>query len=222
MKNDDTLSGEVQAFIATIDAECRFGNTPEERETNERAQRFIDIIVDDLISSREALTDNKLAIIDKLVQSTPELIADFLDSRFTRDVIDAVPGYVKRIMQLSRLEGAAIPSNVTNGYMREAVRTYVFGLAQASTALSRAALEQALKERLGMQLSGDFIKFQDLLKEARKWNILDDVMEQCARDVANAGDDVMHDRPANLSKALEVLDKLRGLFRHIYSTEGHY
>ncbi|MGO8720799.1 MAG: hypothetical protein ACLQMO_16535 [Acidobacteriaceae bacterium] len=49
-----------------------------------------------------------------------------------------------------------------------------------------------------MQLSGDFIAFQDLLKESRKWNIFDQTMEAVARDVANAGDEVMHEKPPDL------------------------
>lgn len=222
MKKDGNLSDEVQAFIASLDMDWKFGATPEERKQNEEAQKVIDFIVDDLVSSRESLTISKLATIDKLVKSAPELIESFLDDRFTRDAANAVPGYVRRIMQLSRVEGTSTPSRITNGYMQEAVRTYILGLPQASIALSRAALEQAIKEKLGLQLSREFRTFQDLLKEARKWNILDDIMEKCAREVANAGDDVLHDRPADLRKALEVLDKLRGLFRHIYSSEGHY
>jgi hypothetical protein len=150
------------------------------------------------------------------------MIESFLDERFTRNLVEGISGNVSRILRLSRMEALTIPSPTTNGYLREAVRTYVFGLPLASVALSRAALEQSLKEKLGLQSSGDFIKFQDLLKEARKWNILDGIMEKCARDVANAGDDVMHDRPTDLPKALEVLDKLRGVLRHVYSVEGQY
>jgi hypothetical protein len=40
------------------------------------------------------------------------------------------PGYVTRLLELSRLQGSVIPSEVTNGYLREAVRTYVLGLPQ--------------------------------------------------------------------------------------------
>jgi len=32
----------------------------------------------------------------------------------------------------------------------------------------------------------------------------------------------MHEKPATLPEALEVLYKLRGLLEHIYSVEGHY
>jgi hypothetical protein len=56
-------------------------------------------------------------------------------------------------------EGSRVPSKTTNTYLQGAVRTYVFGFPQASLALSRAALEQALKENLARQLSADFIKF---------------------------------------------------------------
>ena len=133
-----------------------------------------------------------------------------------------MPGYVKRTLQLSRLNSINFPSKTTNGYLQEAVRTYILGLPQASVALSRAAMEQALKENLGRQLSGDFITFQKLLEEARKWNILDRTMELCARDIANAGDSVMHEKPTTIPQALEVLAKLRGLLQHIYSAEGQY
>jgi Domain of unknown function (DUF4145) len=150
------------------------------------------------------------------------LIRYFLDSHFTCEVVRAVPGYVERTLHLSRLQGLSLPSKTTNAFLEEAVRTYIPGLPQASVALSRAAMEQALKERLGRQLSGDFITFQKLLEEARKWNILDRTMELCARDVANAGDNVMHEKPTTLPQALEVLDKLRGVLRRAYSTEGQY
>ena len=62
----------------------------------------------------------------------------------------------------------------------------------------------------------------ELLKEARKYKLLDRTMELCARDVANAGDGVLHEKPTTDSKALEVLDKLRGLLQHIYSVTGRY
>jgi hypothetical protein len=222
MTTEPNLSKDVLYFI---DCQERFDGsieTPQEREDREKTEKIVDFIVDDIISSRESLTSSKLQLIDEIIKTAPELIESFLDARFTHDVVTAVPGYVRRLMHLSRVEGTTLPSSITNGYMREAVRTYVLGLPQASIALSRAALEQAIKERLGRQLSGDFITFQDLLKEARKCNILDDAMKHSARFVANAADDVLHERPSDLPKALKVLDTLRGIFRHVYSTEGGY
>jgi hypothetical protein len=222
MSRDLTLSEKVQSFIETEDSENIHPLSREDRDKEGRAAKMIEEIVNDIISSRESLIENKYADVEKLVESDPEFIKGFLDDRFTRDLTSGVSGFVNRTMQLSRLQASGRASEVTNGYLREAVRTYIFGLPQASVALSRAALEQALKEKLALQLSGEFRTFQDLLQEARKWNILDGTMELCARDVANAGDEVMHEKPSTLSKALEILDKLRGILQHVYSVEGHY
>ena len=223
MAHDLTLSEELQSYIEVLDKEVEHGlSTEEERTEQERNRKFVEIIVDDIIQSRETLTENKLARIEKLVMDSPDLIKHFLDERFTKEVVYAVSGYVKRTLQLSRMEGSKVPSNITNGYLQEAVRTYILGLPQASVALSRAALEQALKEKLGLQLSGQYKAFQNLLDDARKWHILDKAMELCAREVANAGDGVMHEKPTTLAESLDVLTKLRGVLRHIYSTEGHY
>jgi Domain of unknown function (DUF4145) len=137
-------------------------------------------------------------------------------------MLEAVPGYVRRILALSRLDANRLPSGVTNGYLKEAVRTYILGLPQASVALCRAALEQALKESLGRQSSGEFIAFQDLLNEFRKWNILDRTRAATARHVANAGDEVLHEKPTNLATAERVLADVRGLLQHIYSVDGRF
>jgi len=219
------LSRQVQSFIATLDWEVErdlSSLSPGEREEAVKAQKIVEVIVGHIIKSRETLKDNPIKGIENLVRIHPDLIADFLDDHFTRQVIDAVSGYVRRTLELSPLEATTTPSRVTNTYISEATRTYILGLPQAAIALCRAALEQGLKERLGYQLTGTFIRFQDLLAEARRYHLLDYVTEQAARDVNNAADDVLHEKPTALTTAREVLDKLRGVLQHIYSTEGHY
>ena len=86
--------------------------------------------------------DDQSKVIESMVRSHPDLIADCLDEFFTREVIKAVPGYVERTLQWSQMEAALTPSTATNTYIREATRTYVLGFPQASIALCRAALEQ--------------------------------------------------------------------------------
>lgn len=225
MANDLTLSQQVQSYIEVLDWEVErdlSGLSPEEREEAVRARKIVEVIVSEVIKSRETLTENPIKGIEKLIRSDPDLIESCLDDRFTREVIDAISGYVARTLQLSQMEAASTPSKVTNTYIREATRTYILGFPQASIALCRAALEQGLKERLGFQLTGTYIKFQDLLDEARRWHLLDGVIERIARDIANDADDVLHERPTDILKARDVLDKLRGVLQHIYSTEGHY
>ena len=221
-QRDLRLSEEVQTYIDVLKNEGDRAKSPEQRLEDRKLNKLVEIMIDDIIKSRETIIDSKLKKLETLVETSPELIEDFLDDRFTVEAVDGVQSSVKRLMKLSRLEAVRLPSKVTNGYLREAVRTYLFGFPQASIALSRAALEQALKENLGHQLSGEFRSMDELLKEARKYKLLDRTMELCARDVAKAGDGVLHEKPTTDSKALEVLDKLRGLLQHIYSVTVRY
>lgn len=217
MSDSLTLSHQVQSFLDTLDHEEEHDSTPSERAELNEIHRVVNLIVDDVIASRETLTDGKLAAIEKLVVQMPDAIASFLDARYTRDVVAAVPGYVKRTTELSRLEGSRLPSKITNGYLREAVRTYIYGLPQASVALCRAALEQALKENLGYQGTGTFVEMKTLLKESEGAGIIDGPIRRMARKIADAADDVLHERPTDLKQASEVLLLLRGVLQHLYS-----
>ena len=163
MSDTLTLSQEVQTFIDSWAHDSDLA--PEEHEETEKIRRVVRATVDDIITSREMVTEGKFAPFEKMLAVTPNLIDELLDERFTRDVINAVPGYVRRTMQLSRLEGCRIPSKMTNRYLQEAARTYIFGLPQAAVALCRAALEQSLKEKLKIQGASTFVTMNTLLKK---------------------------------------------------------
>ena len=223
MSRELTLSQEVEAYIDTLDLEERMEErhlTPQEQEETTKAHKVIELVVSEVINSRETLTDSGLKAIEKLVEIDRELIEHFLDEHYTRKLVDAVPGYVWRTLKFSRMESARTPSHVTNTYLREATRAYIVGLPQACVALCRAALEQGLKENLGYQLSGEYIKFHKLIEKALKSNLLDKITKKAARDIAKAADDVLHEKPVDLDKALTVLEGLRALLPQIYSAQG--
>jgi hypothetical protein len=217
MERYASLSGDVSSYIDSLDWDRGRGLSPEKQAEERQARRMIEAIVDDLISSRETLGSNKLACVEKLTEAAPELMKGLLDERFTRDLIDAVPGCVNRMMQLSRLQASRPASQVTNVFLQEAVRTYVLGLPQASVALSRAALEQALKENLGYQGQASYIEMKDLLDEAERAGVIDKTLRRMARRVADEADDVLHEKPTSITKAYEVLLLLRGILQHVYS-----
>lgn len=217
MTDHSTLSQLVQGYLDTLDWEDDVDTSPQERDEMNEIRRVVKLIVDDVIASRETLADNRLAAIEKLVVQMPDAIGSFLNSRYTRDLIAAVPGYVRRTMELSRLEGSRLPSKITNGYLREAVRTYIYGLPQASVALCRAAMEQALKENLGYQGTGTFVEMKSLLDESEGAGIIDGPIRRMARKIADAADDVLHERPTDLQQASEVMVMLRGVLQHLYS-----
>ena len=219
LRFSDRLSSRVLTFIASEDSPDESDLSAEERADSEKWKRLAAVIVDRVISSRETLAAWGLPQIEQLVQTIPDTIAFFLDARFTKDMVRDVPGCVDRLMELSRLEAQDLPSEVTNGYLREAVRTYILGLPQASVALSRAAMEQALKEGMGYQGKRTFVGMKDLLDEAESANVIRDKMiKQMARDVAREADDVLHEKPTTISKAYETLVKLRGVLQHVYGS----
>ncbi len=218
MACDPTLSEEVRVFIVGLDRDDT-GLTPEEFADLQDWNNLADNIVDYLVKSRETLIENKLEALESLVEIHPNLVRKFLDRRFTKELVNSVPEYVSRTLQLSRMSGTQIPSKITNAYLREAVRTYIVGLPQASVALSRAALEQALKEGIGYQSTNTFVEMRDLLQEAESAGVIDHANRVFSREVADAADDVLHEKPTTLKDALDVLTKMRGVLQFIFTQE---
>jgi hypothetical protein len=123
------------------------------------------------------------------------------------------------LILLSKLDGSHVPSGHTALYIREAARTYVYGFMQASAAMSRAAVEQALKERVGLQGTGDRISFRRLVKMAEEKGVLDASAAGQARDhLAPEANAVLHHGPADDETTLRILDVARGVLNHIYGT----
>lgn len=221
MPTDLTLSQEVETFLETLDWENDHELSTEERREAARMREAVKIIVKHVIQSREMLIDGRLKNVEAVVRSNPELILHFLDDYYTRELIAAVSGYAQRTLDLSRMEASRIPSEITNSYIQEASRTYILGLPQACIALCRAALEQSLKEQLGRQTSGSRFELSELINEAYKYHLLDRTTRRIAREVARDGNNVLHEKPAGLNKAYNVLLKLRGLVQQVYSAERH-
>jgi len=217
MSDVSRLSQEVQTFIEVSYHDADSDLPTKEREETEQIRKVVRATVDDIIASREMLTEGKFAPFEKVLAATPDLIDELLDERFTRDVISAVPGYVRRTMQLSRLEGSRTPSKMTNRYLQEAARTYIFGMPQASVALCRAAIEQALKEKLKIQGAPSFIPMKNLLKKAVDDGVIDGVIRQSIETIAKEGNTVLHEKPADLAKAYDLLVMLRGVLQHLYA-----
>jgi hypothetical protein len=240
-----TLSEDVQSFIDQQDRESEDELSPQEPEwAAEWAAVYRTIlkeIAENIIGSRETITHNRPttfenlmealrkvtsgrvtfsdspAAVEKLVQTAPDLIERLLDEHFTRNAIAEVRCYVRRTLDLSRLEGSRVPSKVTDAYLVEAARTYILGLPQASVALCRAALEQALKENIGYQGTPPFVRMNELLKKAEGAGIIDNTIRSAIREVADEANDVLHVKPTDLAKAYDVLVKVRGVLQHLYA-----
>jgi hypothetical protein len=202
------LSVQIELF------DTREGNS---LSTADREARFyLERIAEELVQGREAFTGERFEILERALLNEPEITEGEIDRVLTNRALAGIRDMTSRIVDLSKLHSVRIPSLQTATYVREATRSYIYGLFQASVVMSRAALEQALKEVLGLQGIKDFIPFKKLRKEASKKGILDTVTGPAAKDFFRDASAVTHHRPTDSKNALGILDRSRALIEQIY------
>jgi len=89
MSREHKLSGEVRDFIDNLASSQDM--SPQELEEEEKFTKLVKAVVDDLINSREMLIESKLASIEKIVVSHPDLIASFLDDGLRAKLLTRFP-----------------------------------------------------------------------------------------------------------------------------------
>jgi hypothetical protein len=120
------------------------------------------------------------------------------DEFFVRHFLGSVPRYVERLKRLSPLTPLRAPTPEIHVYLREATRCCVFGQWDASIALTRVALEQALKCKIRERLKGLKDPSDDDLNclindHAGKLRLLDHPYLQMAHRVRRTANKVLHD-----------------------------
>jgi len=60
------------------------------------------------------------------------------------------------------------------------------------------------------------------LKDATKWNLLDETTAIAVPRLKRKADNVMHERPIDQNGALNVLIEVRGFLQEIYSASGGF
>jgi hypothetical protein len=83
-------------------------------------------------------------------------------------------------------------------------------------ALCRAALEQAIKEKMGYRPTRANVQMKQLFDEAETAGVLDHTLRKMAGQIAEKGNEVLHEKPTTLPEAFDVLVQLRGVLLHIY------
>jgi predicted RNA-binding Zn-ribbon protein involved in translation (DUF1610 family) len=178
----------------------------------------------ELVECLEAFGDGRLArwLRSKLKDPLKrDWIARILNDFYTRDFLKRVGKLVERTMRLNAMESRTNPARSVNLYLREATRCCVFGFWDSSVALSRAAVELALKDRLKEKLgklvpSNDEMKM--LLEYAQQWRLIDGAHFALGDEVRRAGNDVLHHGShANEDVAWHSLAAARGVLNHLYS-----
>jgi predicted RNA-binding Zn-ribbon protein involved in translation (DUF1610 family) len=177
----------------------------------------------EIVECLEAFGDGRLArwirskVKDPLKRAW---IARILNDFYTRDFLKRAGKIVERTMLLNAMESKANPDRGVTLYLREATRCYVFGFWDSSVALSRAAVERALKDRLKEQLGKNMPnddEMKRLLDYAYKMRLIDGAHLTMANAVRVAGNNVLHGSHAHENDAGESLAAARGVLNHLYS-----
>lgn len=186
---------------------------PEQAELREQFTGIVRLMME----SREGFTDENIDALERIARKVDErLVREQFDEVITRQLLGGVKEMVERFERLSRFEATKPLTTAATIYLREAVRTYVFGFPQASVALSRAALARGIRDQLiaapeSAHLSGWIDQI------ATEYSI-DDAVTQMAKRAASTGNNVMHNKPVTASESFDCLVSVRKFLGIIYSS----
>jgi len=138
----ENLSKYLRRMIDEMDVD--FVNEAAPNEKDEAAEWVASKMTSYLLESLEAFKmRERVSALEALFATRDKVLIGFLENRldehYTRDLLERIPKMVMRTMKLSQMLPRKVPSLATNMYLKEATRSYIFGLWQGCVALSRAA-----------------------------------------------------------------------------------
>jgi hypothetical protein len=143
-----------------------------------------------------------------------------LDQMYCTVLLQEVPNFVKRTQALRAIALSGIPNAEYFVYLREAAHCYISGLPQAAVALSRAAVENRLKEVCAKRFGLDAVENADLITLIDNVAVRGQILSKPHRDLAHliriAGNDVLHDEPTDSDAALQVVEAARDVIRALH------
>ncbi len=147
-----------------------------------------------------------------------------LDQLYCNDLLASVPGFVERTLQLHNMT-LTKGDTVAHVYLRQAASCYIFGLPEATIAMSRSALEAGLRARTaGIYGEGHVgvMPLKELISVADRARLLPTGTLPLAEKVRQGGNDVLHGKEASLQTALGVFTACKSvLVRLFQGPPGH-
>jgi hypothetical protein len=139
-----------------------------------------------------------------------------LDEFLCRVLLRQVPTVVGRAVASAPFRTKRKPPADVSVSAREATRCFVFGFWDASIALSRSALEAALKAEL-RRFAPPPEKLSEVIELARTRRLLDAPSQFSAKVIKGLGDKVLHNAHHGDEKAAaDTINALRAVLRHVY------
>ena len=197
---------------------------PSEREEMRRWRDLLSELVDHVLRSKQTLVYKSVPQLEYLIHVLGDRTLELLDARYAEEMLTQVPRFAARTVKLATLESKYPASDQTNLYLHEAAKAYIFGLPLASVAMSRVAMEQSLRDRLGYQQTDERIDFDVLVKEAQKYGLVPrtrrDDGKPAIRVVNTRCNNVMHEKPVSDDEAFEILSAARSVIEELHSKDG--
>ncbi len=161
------------------------------------------------------------AELTEVLVKYPKTVSEWsLDDSYSRVLVREIPRVVERALKLAPVWTTREPSKPAQIYLREGTRAFLLGLFQATVALCRSALEQALKDRLRSQLPvlAEADELFVLLKTAEllRPSILGPDLIQIGQEVRNAGNRILHGTLCSEQAAFDCLVKVRKILCALY------
>ena len=167
---------------------------------------------------------------DEFANDSEKLFKQLLDSPglydqvYCRVLLRQVPEIVERHQNLSQLILSEVVDRESFVYLREAANCYILGLSQAAIALSRAAVEDHLRNALERVFGDSAVRgagLKVLVNDyARRGKFLSPEGRERANAIREAGDEVLHEEPANSESALKVIEAARAVILELEKKKG--
>ncbi len=190
-------------------------------EQNAIESQNIANLVEYLLASKQEISQQDWsahgATIDRLLSTLGTDLAAQFDWALSISFLKRVPKVVDRAMKLSELVGQREPSALVAGSLREATRCYIFGFWAATVALSRAAIEQALRERIYEKYAASPATLGRLIDFCEQNGVLDGARYGMANKVKAGGDKALHGGVVSAEDARDVIDAARGVLEHLHA-----
>jgi HEPN domain-containing protein len=178
------------------------------------AAAIINEILDRFVEAQEWVVSD--ADFGKLSPPDPKRRRLTCDEVYSKALLEKIPKMAERTVKLGALSTREPLTRGANLCLREATRSYVFGLWDATCALSRAALEEALEDRLKRLLGPVKNALEDLITTAERSKLLDRPHAERAGRIQRRGNMVLHERQAVEEDAWMAITDLRAILAYLY------
>ena len=207
----------IRDKLKELDPETDEEMEPDEREEARQTLEFVERITAYVVGHLVGFSDATATKIESMARDVGVPVGEEVEHYYVRDMLERVPKMVNRTMKLSHIIPPKSPLGPTEVYLKEATRTYLFGFWDASVALSRAAVEQGLRQAVKERFNQNLKTLRELIDAGLLLGLLDNPGKDRAGKVVDTGNRVLHRQPVDETEAWDVLWAARGVLLHLVS-----